>query len=240
MDKNLKRAWTKIIKADELDGHLEELGQAKVNAELCKQMLDDVSLPTNSKHLVHGCGTGQIFDFISTETFTKYKTVFADINTEYLKKLEERLIKKNITSYKTAYDDAENTSFKEKFSGILSVLLLEQIDWKKGIDNKVKLKPEVIYLIIQEQSKNVSTVTINVKSRESIRQFAQMAKPLLVPKVELKEYLKEQGYYQVKEYKIEVPNSKTMTGLIFKNVKDKSFYSHSSDYYKCLLDNGEK
>lgn len=216
MDENLRKAWTEVIIADELDEHLKELGQAKVNAELCKTMLEDVELCYNAKLLVQGCGTGQIFDFIPAEIFTIYRTVFADINTTYLKNLEDRLISKNITSIKVTYDDAENTSFTQNFNGILSVLLLEQIDWKKGIDNKIKLNPEVIYLIIQEQSFNSSTVTINVKSRPSILKFAEMATPKIVPKNELEVYLKEYSYFKIKEYTIDVPNNKTMTGLIFK------------------------
>lgn len=216
MDENLRKAWTEIIDGKELDGHLNDLGQAEVNAHLSKRMLEKVAIPKNGKLLVHGCGTGQILDFIPLQTFSKYNTTFADINREYLKMLNNRLKAKNCSNIKSIIDDAENSSLNEDFHGILSVLLLEQIDWKKGIDNKIKLNPENIYLIIQEQNSSVNTITVSLKSRKSIKKFSEMAKPVLVPRGELTDYLESFGYKLVDTEEVDVPNSKKMVGLIYR------------------------
>ncbi len=62
MDKGEKIGWTNIITADDLDTHLIDIGQAKVNASIVAQMLTDFPLNNNATLLIPGCGTGQIFD----------------------------------------------------------------------------------------------------------------------------------------------------------------------------------
>ena len=95
---------------------------------------------------------------------------------------------------------------------------MEQIEWIKGVKTITENKPKYIYLIIQEQNEDTDTITINVKSRDSIRRFSEMVNPKLVPRNELVESLNKNNYILEKIYEQQVPNNKTMVGLVFINI----------------------
>lgn len=216
MEDNLREAWTNIIAADELDAHLDDLGQAKVNAEIIKDMISEYHLPDSSKILLPGCGTGQIFDYLSPRLLKNFKLTFTDINQSFLIKLSERIFHTEITNYRYCVDDLENTKLQETFNGIIIVLVLEQLEWKKAVKTLVNYQPLYIYLIIQEQSHNSETITVNVRSRKSIRLFSEMANPQLVPREELTNLLLKENYKLCKTYEKVVLNNKIMVGLVYK------------------------
>lgn len=215
MEENLRKAWTDIIVADELDEHLEDLGQAKVNAEIVDEMISDFQLPNGSKILMPGCGTGQIFDYLSTEIFCSHKLFFSDINQSFLDKLSERLSNSQIRDFRCYIDDIESTKISEDFDGVIPVLVLEQLEWEKAAKTLINYHPQYIYLIIQEQNQSTDTITVNVRSRESIRRFSEMANPKLVPRNDLIQYFLHNNYWFRKAYEKVVPNKKVMVGLVF-------------------------
>lgn len=215
MEENLRNAWTQIIVADELDDHLDDLGQAKINAQIVNEMLNDYKLPRDSKILMPGCGTGQIFDYLSPDLCKNYNLTFTDINQSFLNKLSERLSLYCVLRYRCLLDDIEETNIFETFDGIIPVLVLEQLEWEKAIDTLVNYNPQFLYLIIQEQSCNTQTITVNVKSRDSIRKFSEMANPQLVPRNELIKRLGLKNYKLCSIYERDVPNNKQMVGLVF-------------------------
>ncbi|MBT3879056.1 MAG: class I SAM-dependent methyltransferase [Candidatus Scalindua sp.] len=220
MEENLRIAWTEVIVADELDAHLEELGQAKINALLVKQMFDDFTLPDNLKILIPGCGTGQIFDYLSPKEFCKYQLTFSDINQSFLDKLKKRLNDNGCRNFRCIIDDVENTILTDQFDVIVLILVLEQVDWEKGINTIINFNPQYIYLIIQEQGLDIETITVNVKSRDSIRRFSEMADPQLVPKDLIYSYLSKNNYKLVRTYERPVLNQKVMVGLAFQRNHD--------------------
>jgi len=218
MDEKLRNAWTNVIIADELDSHLENLGQAEVNAKIVEQMITDYPLPHNLKILMPGCGTGQIFDYLPTDILSKYEFTFTDINMSFLEKLRNRLENLGISNFKCLIDDLEETTVKEKFDGIIPVLLLEQLDWKKACSAIISYDPQFIYLVIQEQSNKSNTITVNLKSGNSIIEFSKMALPTLVDRNELTNLLSENQYNLSNVYEVDVPNQKVMVGLVFYRV----------------------
>lgn len=200
---------------------MDDLGQAEVNAEIVGKMVEDFLLPKGSKILMPGCGTGQIFDYLSPNLFKEYEMVFTDINLEFLEKLSGRLSDTPIGHFRCHVDDLESTHLDEEFDGIIPVLVLEQLDWNKALKTLIEYKPQYIYLIIQEQWDGVETITVNVKSRESILKFSEMANPQLVPRDRLIKCLSESHYHLSKTYEREVPNSKRMVGLVFRRDHDR-------------------
>ena len=72
-----------------------------------------------------------------------------------------------------------------------------------------------IYLVIQEQCIKAETITVNVRSQESIKRFSEMADPQLVPRNKLIDILANDNYILGKVYEKDVPNNKKMVGLVF-------------------------
>lgn len=212
---DLRKAWTDVVKVDELDAHLDDLGQAKANAEIVEKMISDFQLQNGSKILMPGCGTGQIFDYIPHEALCSHKLVFTDINQSFLDSLSERLANTEIADFRCYIDDLENTGLSERFDGIIPVLVLEQLEWEKAIKTIVEFNPKYIYLIIQEQNEGTETITVNVTSRDSIKRFSEMAQPKLVPREGLTGHLSRKNYKLNKVYEKQVPNNKVMVGLVF-------------------------
>lgn len=60
-----KEAWLHIVKPADLDSHMANIEQAKTNAIIVKELFEKCPLVKGSRLLVHGCGTCQMFDYIT-------------------------------------------------------------------------------------------------------------------------------------------------------------------------------
>lgn len=217
MDPNERKGWTEIIVPEEIDRYMVGIEQAETNAHLVVEMMDDFPLDNGSSLLVPGCGTGQMFDYIEPEQIGNYNFTFTDLASKFFKRLEERLSKTQDTRYVAVEDDIETTKLSDRYDGILTVLLLQHIEWKKGIDSMLKFSPSKMYFIIQEQETDKHPVAKGRKHPPSIEEFAKIAKPNPVPMEELVDYIEQSGYRLrlVKLYKRQVPDEKVMVGMVF-------------------------
>lgn len=216
MDPNERRGWLEIIKADELDGHMASIGQAETNANLVKEMFKDFPLEACAKLLVPGCGTGQMFDYIAPDDLgTDIVMSFSDINPAFFERLEERMKKFEGVEYSAKADNFEDTKFSGEFDAALVVLLLHHIEWKRGLKSSLKLGVKNYYIIIQEQASG-EPITKERELFPSIKEFSKVAGSDLVNKKELIDFMEENGFRLLKEFKRDVPDNKIMTGLIFK------------------------
>jgi hypothetical protein len=218
MDSGEKKGWTEVVTPEDLDIHMAVIGQAESNAKIILEMFSEFPLTDTSKLLVAGCGTCQMFDYFEPQKIGKVQFVFSDINPSFFEQVKKRLKKYSEIRYKLVVDDAESTKLNEKIDGILAVLLLEHIEWKKGINSFIKLNPKRMYLIIQEQNDKKGFVTTGRKLQPSIEEFSKIANPKLVDEKELTEYLKKHNYEIAKIIKKEVPDNKLMVGLVFEQV----------------------
>jgi len=75
---------------------------------------------------------------------------FTDINRRFLDRLEERLARLGFDSYETAIDDLEDSKLQPPWGGVVVVLVLEHIDWRKGVASLGRLRAERCYIVIQE------------------------------------------------------------------------------------------
>ncbi|NQV08370.1 class I SAM-dependent methyltransferase [Candidatus Woesearchaeota archaeon] len=215
MDPNERKAWTEIITPEDLDDHLAEIEQAETNAHLIVEMFNDFSIESGPELLVPGCGTGQMFDYIEHTMIGDYNFTFTDLNPKYLEKLGGRLLKNGDMGYSILIDDIEDTKLSGIFDGILAVLLLQHIEWRKGINSMLGFNPSMIYLIIQEQENEDHVVTKERDLRPSIKKYAEIENPCLVPRQELTDYLRNRDYKLLKDYERQVPDQKSMIGLVF-------------------------
>ena len=82
--------------------------------------------------------------------------IFTDLNPKFFEKLKNRISKFQYLKYNIFQDDIEASKVYEHYDGILMVMLLHHIEWKKGIDSILRLKPSKLYFIIQEQKEGVA------------------------------------------------------------------------------------
>lgn len=208
-----KKHWRDLVDVEDLDAHMFEVGQAAVNADLIKKMISQFPLQADSTLYVPGCGTGQMFDFLKPSDLGKLNFIFSDYKPEFLEKLKNRL--PSGTKFQTLLDDVEESELDQKADAALIVLLLEHVDWKRALDNILKVQPEKIFLIIQEQDATDSMINKNRQLRPSMKKFSEIAKTELVDRKELERYL-NLYQFQLQAIFIEtVPHTKRMVALVF-------------------------
>jgi hypothetical protein len=216
MDSNERKGWTEIVVPEDYDSHMSEIGQAEANALLVADMFKYFPLKESASLLVPGAGTGQMFEYITPFQIGLYKFTFSDISSRLLEKLNQRLLKMYPRfRHKAVLDDIEETRLKGSYDGILTVLLLQHIEWKKGIESMVEFEPEKMYFIIQQQDNKCHAINIQRKLRPSIAEFAKIANPHLVLRQELVDYLEDKNYGLLDSYEKQVLDNKTMVGLVF-------------------------
>ena len=215
MDSGERKGWMKIISVNDLDSHMAAIGQAQANAEIIQQMFRDYDLRKEAKLLISGCGTGQLFDYAKPSDLGDFELTLTDINSAYLSATEQRLGKFGGVKYNLKIDDIEATNLQGHYDGILIVLVLQHVEWKKALDSMSKLKPTRFYIIEQEQDPTQHFVTKSRKLSQAFQKYAEIANPQLIPRNELIDYLKEKGYSNVKIYERQVPDNKTMVGFVF-------------------------
>lgn len=215
MESNLHRAWTQIITANDYDQHMAAIGQAQAAAALTAEILRDVNLPTDSRILVTGAGTGQMFDFIDPALFRHLKLICTDLNPTFLTRLRERLVTHSLKALLVA-DDLENTSLLRPPHLLLATLVLEHIDWLKGVDAIAALAPAACGIIIQENPAGMtSAVTPGRRIPSSMAAAVRIAHPKLISHTELLHAFDHQGYKGTVARAREVADGKRLISTLF-------------------------
>ena len=215
MTPDTRRIWEEVITAEDLDAHMESIGQADANAKITREMFADFPI-SMGRILIPGCGTGQLFRLIGDigEVFGYSTLVLNDVNEDFLGKAYDTCLSAGHTDAEPVKGAIEETDF-EPCNGALMVLVLEHIDWKKGLESVLKTGARNLYIIIQEQDIAATIVTTRKKLRPSIAKFIKVAHPQLIPREELTNFLAEQGYSCRKTYEREVQDGKKMIGMVF-------------------------
>ena len=184
MSSKLREAWITIIRAEDYEAHMAAVGQAQANAKLVAEYLAAQSPGAGASLLFLGAGTGQMFDFVSPTVLLPYQTTFADINAAYLRRLDERLHEVEGLRYATVLDDVEKPGLIPGFDTVLTVLLLEHVDWRKAVSTIGGLAGERTFVVIQE---NPATLTTAITPRGipgTMKIFTEVH-PTLIPRIEL-------------------------------------------------------
>jgi hypothetical protein len=215
MDPELRRAWTEVVTADDYERHMATIGQAQAAAELTLWALRSAGLAAGDAVTVAGAGTGQMLEFLDPEALRPYRLTFGDLNREYLERLGERLTRLGIVG-ELVVDDFEETRLADAPALLLATLLLEHIDWRRGVESMARLRPRRCAIVMQENPPGMATaVTPGRVVPESIAKAMATAHAKLVAREELAAEMERLGYGLRGEESREVADGKRLVGLLF-------------------------
>ena len=193
-----------------------DVGQAQANAEIVRDMITRLALPSDSKILFAGAGTGQMFDFVSGAFLSNYALTFTDINEGFLESLRMRATKADLTNITRVIDDVEHTALSGRFDLTVLVLVLEHVNWQRALQSLAALPSKRFLIVLQ---KNPSEMTTNVSPHRELRgSLAEASKgeqAHLVDEKSLVEFLADLHYRQTGKDERIVPDEKHMCGLMF-------------------------
>ena len=215
MDPELRRAWTYIVTADDYEEHMASIGQAQAVAELTQHLVHSASLRPGSRITIAGAGTGQMFDFLDPAVFRPHRLTCADLNPVFLARLRERLEKYDLEA-EILEDDIERTALAPGPDLLLSTLLLEHIEWLRGVEAFARLRPRTCGIVLQENPPNMSSaVTPGRHLPPSLAKAVETAHPTLVPRDDLIAAMTGRGYRCRASAVRKVADGKQLVGLLF-------------------------
>jgi hypothetical protein len=215
MDSNLRHAWTTVITPADYEEHMARIGQAQASAVLNSHLIDSARPPTGGRVVIAGAGTGQMFDFLDAEIFRPFELTCTDLNRHFLDVLEQRLACHRLSAT-LIEDDIENTTLKPGADLILATLVLEHIDWRRGVEVLAALRPAACGVVIQQNPEGMATaVTPGRLIPESIAKAVETAHPALVPYGELVAGFVAQGYRCTNTRTEEVADGKRLIAVLF-------------------------
>ncbi len=215
MNPALRHAWTQLVTAADLDDHMRDVGQAEANAWLLHGMLTQ-HVPLGSRVLIAGAGTAQFLDYISGEGLAGYDLTLSDINPNFLEIARQRCHRAGLTRTQFIVDDLEASKLIGPFDAAVIVLVLEHIDWQLGLRNIDGLKIKQLQIVIQRNPAELNqAIAPQRKLNASLQAFAKTAQPVLLADEELIDYLAQLGYECTERRERDVPDNKTMLGMVF-------------------------
>lgn len=215
MDPELRRAWTEIVTADDYERHMAAIGQAQAAAELTGWALRSAGLEPGDAVTVAGAGTGQMLDFLDAAALRPYRLTFGDLNRAYLQRLGERLKRHGIEG-ELVEDDFEQTRLPEGPALLVATLLLEHIEWRRGVESIGRLRPRRCAIVMQENPPGMTrAVTPGRVVPGSIAKAMATAHAKLVVREELVAEMESRGYGLRGKESREVADGKRLVGLLF-------------------------
>ncbi len=215
MEPELQLAWTRVITADDYDEHMAAIGQAQASAALTVEMIRVIDPPVNSRIVVAGAGTGQMFDFVDAGLFRPFTLICTDLNPKLLGRLKQRVIRQGLSVH-IAADDIENTALASAPHLLLVTLVLEHIDWRKGVEAIAKIGPMACGVIIQENPQGMaSAVTPGRCLPGSIEAAVRFAHPTLISHSELLHEFEQRGYNGAVTRARHVADGKRLVSTLF-------------------------
>lgn len=205
----LREAWQERITAADYDAHMAGVGQAQVNARIVGSFIDRW-LNRPARVLVAGAGTGQLFDYAGDRVFEGLDVLFTDISPGLLDRLRARAATCRFRSIAIQIDDLEDTRIEESIDAAIVVLVLEHIDWRKGVASLARIKPSRCLVVIQRNPPQ----SISGPLTGSLA-VLHTAAPTLVEPEELQGMFAAHGYAVLERDDVDVPDGKKMIALVF-------------------------
>ena len=216
MDNPLRRAWTELITAADLDDHMHQVGQAAANAELLQSMLVLSAREKPVNLLIAGAGTAQFLDYVPGTCLAPFHVTLSDINPAFLARAEQRFEHAGVSGALFVVDDIEDTRLVGPYQVVVMVLVLEHIDWRRGLRNVHRLAPNDLHIVIQRNPEGLGeAIAPRRKLNPSMQAFANSAQPIWVPREQLIDFLKRLGYRLTAQQDRGVLDNKTMVKLRF-------------------------
>ena len=215
MDEALRRAWTEIVTPADYEEHMARIGQAQAGADLTRHLLETASPCRGARVVFAGAGTGQMLDFLDVSRLRPFRLVFTDLNARFLESLKRRLAQLDLPA-EVAEDDFENTALAPGPDLLIATLLLENIDWRRGVETISALRPAACGIIIQENPPEMkSAITPGRALPPSMAEAASQAHPVLVPYAQLVAAFVAHAYQQVDTSSRDVADGKRLVSVLF-------------------------
>jgi len=219
MDPALRQAWTGIVTADDYEQHMAAIGQAQAAAELTIEILRRAPPAPASVVAIAGAGTGQMLDFLDPNLFRPYRLICTDLNASFLDRLRERLARHGLEA-EILQDDFENSGMYPEMDLLLATLLLEHIDWHRGVTTIGRLRPRQAGIILQENPAGMtSAITPGRAIPPSLARAAETAHPTLVPRDALIDSMETHGYSRREVMMRAVADEKRLVALQFDRIE---------------------
>jgi SAM-dependent methyltransferase len=215
MDSSLRLAWTQIVTGEDYEEHMVGIGQAQAAADLTRHIVQSAEPPDGGRVVIVGAGTGQMLDFLEPTLFRPFRLTCTDLNRRFLDRLEERLTRRRLSAT-VLEDDIEQTALEPGPDLLLATLLLEHIDWRRGVEVFAGLRPAACGIIIQENPPGMtSSVTPGRRIPPSIAKAVETAHATLIPYEELLAALAARGYKLRGSCAREVADGKRLVAALF-------------------------
>jgi hypothetical protein len=217
VDVALRRAWTEIVTASDYEQHMSAIGQAQAAAELTCWILGSARLPQGARIVIAGAGTGQMLDYLDADTLRPFRLTCTDLNRSYLERLRQRLDRHSLNAC-LLIDDFEQSAIAPGCDLLLATLLLEHIDWMRGVETIARIRPSACGIVIQENPPGMdSAITPGRRLPQSIELALRSAHSTLIPRQELIETLRLAGYAHQSTFDRPVADGKRLLGLLFRS-----------------------
>jgi hypothetical protein len=214
---NLRQVWSGHVTPADYEQHMSAIGQAQANAVLVRQNIERWAA-VGARLLIAGAGTGQMFDYEAAVFLAPYDVTFSDINEQFLATLAARLQGTEFTSWRTQSDDLEQTILPGSYDLLIVVLVLEHIDWRKGVRSIARLAPPKCLIIIQVNPPGMTTAVTPTRVLPGTMRAVVAAGPRLVDSAELTGEMAQHGYQPLDSNSVDVPDGKQMLALAFERL----------------------
>jgi len=220
----VRDAWTSYISPDDYDAHMAGNGQAEANARLVASLLARCP-PRGNRLLIAGAGTGQWLDY-GIDALTGHHITCTDINPEFLTKLKARAACAG-HALETIVDDLEESQLSPAFDAAIIVLVLEHIDWRRGVASLARLGVERCFVITQENPPGQERLMTSREPIGTIRAFLTVH-PTLVDPAALEAAFRDHGYGCTERESVDVPDGKRMAGAVFRRSRRERDYHQAA------------
>jgi hypothetical protein len=215
MDDGLRRAWTQIVTAEDYEQHMAAIGQAQAAASLIRHLIESAGLAGGARVVMVGAGTGQMLDYVDGGLLRPFHLTFTDLNARFLARLGERLSRAGLEAT-ILEDDIEQTTLESGPELVLASLLLEHIDWQRGVEVFARLSPTACGVVIQENPPGMrSSITPGRRVPPSMAQAMETAHATLVPRDQLVAAFEAVGYRCADACERTVADEKRLVGMLF-------------------------
>ena len=215
MDPSLRRAWTQIVTGEDYDEHMAKIGQAQASAVLTCQILCSAQPPAGGRVVMAGAGTGQLLDFADAALFRPFRLTFTDLNPAFLARLARRLVQHGLVAT-VLEDDIERTMIEPEPDLLLATLLLEHIDWHRGVEALTGLRPAACGIVMQENPEGMtSAITPSRQIPPSLAKAGEIAHATLVPREDLVAAFAARGYVCKDTWTCAVADGKRLVAVLF-------------------------
>jgi len=194
------------IAAGDYEQHMAAIGQAAANAEHLREFLG--SLAAGARVLVAGAGPGQFFDYLGEEVFARLRVVYSDVSEGYLRRLRERA-----PGAACVVDDIEQSGLAACFEAVTSTLVLEHVDWRRGVATLCGYGAERVLVVMQVNPERMETAVAPGRRLPGTLEAVRDLDPGLLHEPDVIRAFEELGYEPADRRRKAVADGKSMVAL---------------------------